>query len=798
MAGFTYDNQGGGNYACLIKTDPSGNIEWVGTYKGGAAYCIYQCVDGGYVLGGTCRPKYPGSYGFWLIKTDSSGNMQWNKTYGGGVGDNYAYSLVQAGDGGYALVGYTTDNAGKTYPYFVKTDSSGNMQSNKTYGTGYISRAISVIQTSDGGYGIAGYITQLLSKCCLIKTDALGNMQWNQTYGLKDDYSHAYAVAETGDGGYILAGDVSSNFYLVKTDSTGNMQWNKTYGGTKPEECFSLAKTNDGGYVLAGEVSHGSSNKSFYLVKTDSTGNMQQNRTYSILADEHGGYSIVRTSDGGYAFTGQYYNASGQRIQMLLFKTDSSLNREWNKVYEGRTFDYTYAMTQASDGGYALAGWTNSYGSGGNDFFLVKASLNGWASFKNTYGGINDEAAYSIVQTGDGGYALVGYTNSFGAGGYDFWLVKTNSAGTLLWNKTYGGEGDEFAWSIVQTSDGGYAMGGCTTPLGAGQSDYWLVKTDSNGNVQWNKTYGGTFEEVAHSIVQTNDGGYALAGHISYWWPLNCSFWFVKTDSNGNMQWNKTYGEIDDGETAYSVIQTRDRGYALAGNTLHSGSDCDFWFVKTDSNGNMQWNKTYGGTEDDYCYSLAQTLDDGYVLAGASNSFGATAIRSYIVKTDSTGNEQWSKTYIEGSTGDTAKSVIQTIDGEYVFAGYSEEQNPYSSDCLLTKVSGEKNREHQKNLGYYDNGLSLAALTNRTITLWRSPSEPYWNYVRVRIWLIKEPAWIYGDINMDGVVDVKDLYIVSRNYGKTFSLLSISGIIAIAGIRTVKKRKQNKHPSNIS
>jgi hypothetical protein len=202
----------------------------------------------------------------------------------------------------------------------------------------------------------------------------------------------------------------------------------------------------------------------------------------------------------------------------------------------------------------------------------------------------------------------------------------------------------------------------------------------------------------------------------------------------------------------------------------------------------MLWSKTYGGTNNDGAYSVVQTGDGGYALAGVTQSYGAGLNDFYLVKTDSSGNMQWNKTF-GGTSHEGVWSVVETVDGGYALAGYTGSYGAGSNDFWLVKVKPDMNLEHQRNLGNED-GLARTGLTNTTIILYRGSTDPYWNYVRVRIWLTKEPTWIYGDINMDGVVDAKDLYIVSRNYGKTFSLLSLSGIIGIAGIRTIKKRKQ--------
>jgi hypothetical protein len=315
---------------------------------------------------------------------------------------------------------------------------------------------------------------------------------------------------------------------------------------------------------------------------------------------------------------------------------------------------------------------------------LVKVDSTGTKQWDKTYGGTANDWGFSVIQTSDGGYAIAGNTNSFGAGNFDFRLVKTDSAGMTQWSRTYGGVSYECSRSVVQTSDGGYTLAGCTQSYGAGYYDFWLVKTDSTGNKQWNKTYGGTYYEEAYSVVQTSDGGYAITGYT------------------------QSYG---------------------------AGS-YDLWLVKTDSSGNMQWNKTYGGSGYEYGQSVVETSSGEYAIAGYTSSFGAGSYDFWLVG--------------------------------------------LSKDISLSS------------------GLSMTNFNNSTITLYRGGTDQYWNFVRVRIWLIKEPTWIYGDINMDGVVDAKDLYILGRNYGKTFSLLSLTSIIGIAGIRTVEKRKQNKQPSYIS
>ncbi len=390
--------------------------------------------------------------------------------------------------------------------------------------------------------------------------------------------------------------------------------------------------------------------------------------------------------------------------------------------YGGVNYDHAYSVVQTSDGGYALAGYTDSYGAGGNEFWLVKTDAYGTLQWSQAYGGADNEIAYSMIQTLDGGYALAGYTASFGAGKYDLWLVKTDSAGNQRWNRTYGGADYDYAYSMVETSDGGYALAGHTDSYGAGDDDFWLVKTDAYGTLQWSQTYGGTNNNYAHSMVQTSDGGYALAGYAESYIADDPSFWLVKTDSAGNLQWNQTYGGAVY-DYAYSVVQTSDGGYALAGMTDSYGAGgYDFWLVKTDSIGNPQWNRTYGGASYEIAYSMVHTSDGGYALTGFSASFGAGKYDVWLVKTDSAGNQQWNQTF-GGAKFDYAYSLVQMSDGGYALAGLTNSYGAGDFDFWLVKTDVES-------------GLIWTDSTADTITLYRGATDIQWNYVRVRIWKI--------------------------------------------------------------
>ncbi len=403
----------------------------------------------------------------------------------------------------------------------------------------------------------------------------------------------------------------------------------------------------------------------------------------------------------------------------------------WNRKYGSAS-----SLVQTSDGGYAVAG-------GG----LVKTDICGNTLWAKTY----DGSCNALTQTGDGGYALAGYTYTL-EGNYDFWMVKTDSAGNAQWNRTYGhDEAWEILYAVIQTSDEGYALAG--TLAGYHGSSAVLIKTNATGNMEWMNYYceGGP-RYRAHSLVCTNDGGYALAGWAELWTGLYGAY-LIKTDATGGIEWEHVY---DGTEWAMALVQTKDGGYALTAPDYVLSSTS--WLLKIGSAGNLQWNKSYSYPS---ARALVQTKDDGYAMAGGS-SYG------WIVKTDLGGITQWNRTYGSPRSG-SISAMVQTSDGGYTMGG--------TGDFWLVRTEVES-------------GLALTDSTDKIVTLYRGKTDTYWNFVRVRVWTIEEPTWQYGDVNQDGVVDARDLYILSRNYGKTFSVASLGGIAVIAGACTCKKRKQ--------
>ena len=369
----------------------------------------------------------------------------------------------------------------------------------------------------------------------------------------------------------------------------------------------------------------------------------------------------------------------------LVAASNPPPDTEWDSTFGGSDDDYAYSVQQTTDGGYIIAGATQSYGAGLWDAYLVKTDASGNMEWEQTFGGSNHDIAKSVQQTTDGGYIVAGTTNSYGAGASDFYLVKTDASGNMEWEQTFGGSSYERAYSVQQTTDGGYIMLGETQSYDAGACNFYLVKADALGNMEWQQTFGGSDDDYAKSVQQTTDGGYIMTGFTISYAAVNADFYLVKADALGNMEWEQTFGENND-NLAYSVQQTTDGGYIVGGQTANYSADWyGVYLVKTDALGNMEWDNTFGNSDYDDAFSVQQTADGGYIIGGVTWSYGAGGGDFYLIKTDASGNAEWEKT-IGGSDDEYAWAVEQTTDGGYIAAGETWSYGAGGGDFYLVKI----------------------------------------------------------------------------------------------------------------
>jgi hypothetical protein len=353
------------------------------------------------------------------------------------------------------------------------------------FGGSYYDWGKDVQQTTDGGYVIAGGVDgPLIGEACLIKIDSNGDSLWTRTY--RQGYnSSASSVQQTTDGGYIITGYENyppintGSVLLIRTNSNGDILWTRFFGEGDMSLGNSVQQTTDGGYIIAGTCHiymMGPSGR-LYLVKTDSDGDTLWTRTFSEFVSR--GESVRQTTDGGYIVAG-YLNGA-----VLLVKTESNGDILWTRTFWGNDYDYGYSVRQdTTDGGYIIAGYTESYGAGSGDVWLIKTDSDGDTLWTRTFGGSEDDRGYSVQQTADGGFIVTGYTESYGAGGRDVWLIKTDFNGDSLWSCTVGGVSDDEGYSVQQTTDGGYIVSGTTLSYGAGVYDIWLIRFESETPVE--------------------------------------------------------------------------------------------------------------------------------------------------------------------------------------------------------------------------------------------------------------------------------------------------------------------------
>jgi hypothetical protein len=360
---------------------------------------------------------------------------------------------------------------------------------------------------------------------------SLSNAQqrWERTYG-GSDYDGGMSVQQTTDGGYIVAGSTYSfgnecQVYLVKTNASGDTLWTKNYGEMLKEEGMSVQQTSDGGYIILGDRVN-----DFYLIKTNTTGDTLWTRPYG-WQNWAEGRSVRQTADGGYIIAGSTYLDNRYSDQFFVVKTNASGDTLWTRSYGGSDFDRGHSVQQTFDGGYIAAGMVWSFGNQ-QQVYLIRFDAFGDTLWTRNYGGPYWEWGHSVQQTSETGFIIAAGTGSFG-NGCQVNLIKTNAAGDTLWTRAYGGAGYDEGWSVQQTTDGGYIVAGETRSFGDSDQVY-LIKTNASGDTLWTRTFGGADVDYGFCTQQTTDGGYIIAGST---WSFGDSaqVYLIKTDANGNV-----------------------------------------------------------------------------------------------------------------------------------------------------------------------------------------------------------------------------------------------------------------------
>tara|TARA_B100000700_G_scaffold226944_1_gene250517 strand:+ start:78 stop:1391 length:1314 start_codon:yes stop_codon:yes gene_type:complete len=370
---------------------------------------------------------------------------------------------------------------------------------------------------------------------------------WEKTFG-GPNWDDGRSVQQTTDGGYIICGKtqllngVTGDYdvYLIKTDGNGNEQWSQTFGSIEYDAGHSVQQTTDGGYIICGKTNGYNFDADVYLIKTDAYGDSIWTKTFGDIWDEDEGNSVQQTTDGGYIITGM------TSADIYLIKTDGNGDSSWTKTFTFNAYTMGNSVQQTTDGGYIIIGTTSANGGNGNwDSYLMKTDAYGDSIWTKTFGGgLIHMDGMSGQQTSDGGYIITGGTGIDLGGGIfasiDLYLMKTDAYGDSIWTKTFGGSGNSQGYSVQQTTDGGYIIVGSSRFNG--YDDVYLIKTDANGIDQWNQSFPltGTFNNdkmpsIRHDfdVQQTTDGGYIITG--AYYLNGPDDVYLIKTDGNGNI-----------------------------------------------------------------------------------------------------------------------------------------------------------------------------------------------------------------------------------------------------------------------
>ena len=765
-------------------------IEWqntIGSVETDGANSIIQTSDGGYLIGGSSysgigtdkTEPLLGLQDCWIIKTDGTGVVEWERTFGGEQVD-FVTSIVESATGGYLIGAFsnsdTSANKTETSPggdyWLIKLDNVGNIEWQNSIGGNGDDYLTSISQTIDSGYILCGSSNSAISldktenvigeyDFWIVKINAFGEITWQNTIGgdLSDQPQVIYQLYDNGFivGGFSnshIAGDKTEDligddedtydYWVIRLDSIGNVIWQNTIGGTWDDNLLDIKSSSDAGFILAGysnspisgdKTESGCGLYDYWVVKIDSIGNiLWQNAIggenndflHKLIAMPNGNFMLAGNSNSNISCDKIEINIGDRDFWPVLI--DSLGNIIWQQTIGGTEDDFLWAIALTDNGWPILAGDSESGITGDKtepnyglstiaDLWVVKFNNAGDIQWQNTIMGPYAELAGDIVQLPDGGYAIGSTSYSSvgcdktedNVGASDYWIIKLDTIGNIVWQNTIGGNQPDELEAMVSTSDGGLFLSGSSwSPIsgdktetvigGLGSPDYWVIKLNASGTIEWQNTIGGDYDDYLATAAPTPDGGFIIGGsstsdisddksenHIG---GLGGDYWVVKLNNVGAIEWDNTIGG-EDIESLSDIAVTADGGYVLAGS---SSSDIgydkaenafgsrDYWIIKLNATGEILWQKTIGGNSADFLYSVEQTYDNGFILGGISNSdiSGVKTENSmgdydyWVIKTDSIGNIEWQNT-IGGDYDDYFDEIIpMPIDSTYLVTGYSK------------------------------------------------------------------------------------------------------------------------------
>lgn len=754
----TQPSKGQGDY-WVVKVNASGTKVWdktIGTSSFDFLADLAVTPDGGYLLAGSTfsdsngdkTENSKGGFDYWVVKLDVDGNKVWDKTIGGNSSD-LLRTLVAAPGGGFLLGG---------------SSFSGKGGDKSQAGRGGIDRDYWVVKIGESGAKL-----------------------WDRTItGDSDD--DLQAIVATPDGGFLVGGNSFSgigynktgeargidDYWVVKLTKNGVQVWDSTLGTFGTEDLRSIITTPDGGYLLGGSSDTGingdkstasKGNWDYWVVKINKTGAKVWDKTVGSNGEDYF-KDLVATPGGGYLLGGNSSSGvSGDKTEKgrgssdyWIVKISEIGNKLWDLTLGGSGHEEMRALISTSENGYLIGGRSFSGVSGEKteasrgdyDYWLVNIKEDNplAAQWNMRYGGAKADGFTVLIATSDGGYLSGGYSNSAAGGDKsqnsqglnDYWIVKSDKSGKKLWDKRYGGAGDDFLNAVIQTRDGGYLLGGSSlsniggdkTQPTRGERDFWIVKIDAQGNKRWDKRYGGTGSDELQLIRQMPSGSYILAGstnspasgEVGQGGRGGLDYWVIKINSTGTRTWSRRFGGDKD-DNLESLTTTLDGGFLLGGSsasgisgdkTQKSRGNKDYWVVRITGEGDQVWDKRFGGGGEDNLMSMGSTgvTSDNFYIAGHTTSSGGGDKSQdsrgkkdfWMLKLNSDGAKLWDKRF-GGSEDEGLRTIFLTTDGGYLLAGRSEsgvssdktQNNWGSSDYWIVKTNALGQKQWDKRFG---------------------------------------------------------------------------------------------------
>ncbi|MFZ0388830.1 MAG: T9SS type A sorting domain-containing protein [Calditrichia bacterium] len=373
---------------------------------------------------------------------------------------------------------------------------------------------------------------------------------------------------------------------------------------------------------------------------------------------------------------------------LLLFLINNSISAQntellWSKFYGGDSSEAAYSMQKTSDNGFILTGYTKTRGSGNSDLWMLRLDENGDTLWTKVMGDTGRDLGISVCQTTDGGFITAGSTEGPNNTGYDGWLIKSSENGTTEWQKIYGGVSHDVFYAVQQTADGGFILAGSNIAVPGRKSDIWVVRTDEAGAVVWEKRLTRAGADVCYGIEQTSDSGFVLVGRVSVSSSDTSDVWIGKMNVNGDTLWTRTYGGSGT-DIAYRATELEDGGFALVGKTDSFGAGAsDLWLIRTDHSGNLMWSKTYGSVGKDRGISITE-LQQGDLLICGETATASQSTDAWVLLTDSNGDTLWTS-HLGGPGYEVAYSIEPLSNSQYVLAGYSTTLSG-NADVWMAKI----------------------------------------------------------------------------------------------------------------